>query len=145
MLMSGWFVLLAAMAAHAADYDVVIRNGRVIDGSGSAAVRADVGVKDGRIAAVGALDGAAAARVIDAKGRVVAPGFIDVHTHVEGNIERNPRADNFLLDGVTTVVTGNCGGSELNVAAWFDKLAKAGLGINVATLVGHNTVRREVM
>ena len=60
-------------------------------------------------------------------------------------VERNPRADNFLLDGVTTVITGNCGSSELNLTAWFDKLGKTGLGINVASLVGHNSVRREVM
>src|SRR6516162_3081855 len=138
-------LLLAPLAAWSADFDIVIRNGRVIDGSGSPSIQADVAVKNGRIAAVGQLADASAARSIDAKGRVVAPGFIDVHTHVEGNIERNPRADNFLLDGVTTVVTGNCGSSELNVAAWFDKLAKLGLGINVATLVGHNSVRREVM
>jgi N-acyl-D-amino-acid deacylase len=135
------FLLLAL----AADYDLLIRNGRVIDGSGGAAVRADVAVKDGKIAAVGQLTGATATRTIDAGGRAVAPGFIDVHTHVEGGIERNPRADNFLLDGVTTVVTGNCGSSELNVAAFFERLAKAGLGINVATLVGHNSVRREVI
>jgi N-acyl-D-amino-acid deacylase len=133
------------LLALAADYDLLIRNGRVIDGSGGAAVRADVAVKDGRIAAVGQLAGASATRTIDAGGRVVAPGFIDVHTHVEGGIERNPRADNFLLDGVTTVVTGNCGSSELNVAAFFERLTKAGLGINVATLVGHNSVRREVI
>jgi N-acyl-D-amino-acid deacylase len=133
------------LLALAADYDLLIRNGRVIDGSGGAAVRADVAVKDGRIAAVGQLAGATATRTIDAGGRVVAPGFIDVHTHVEGGIERNPRADNFLLDGVTTVVTGNCGSSELNVAAFFERLTKAGLGINVATLVGHNSVRREVI
>src|SRR5215203_3474523 len=107
------FLLLAL----AADYDLLLRNGRVIDGGGGAAIRADVAVKDGKIAAVGPLAGASAARTIDANGRIVAPGFIDVHTHVEGNIVRNPRADNFLLDGVTTVITGNCGGSELNVAS----------------------------
>jgi N-acyl-D-amino-acid deacylase len=129
----------------AADYDVLIRNGRVLDGSGAPAVRADVAVKDGKIAAVGTLRDGSAARVIDAAGRVVAPGFIDVHTHIEGGIDKNPRPNNFLLDGVTTVVTGNCGGSELNVAGWFDRLTKSGLGINVATLIGHNSVRREVM
>jgi N-acyl-D-amino-acid deacylase len=139
---SDFSVALALLLA--ADFDVVIRNGRVIDGSGAAAVRADVAVKGGRVAAVGKVEGTAT-RVIDAGGRVVAPGFIDVHTHVEGNIERNPRADNFLLDGVTTVITGNCGGSELNLAAWFERLKTLGIGINVGSLIGHNSVRREVM
>lgn len=137
-------LLVLPLAAFAADYDLVIRNGRVVDGTGAAAARADVAVKGGRIAAVGKVEGTAA-RTIDAAGRVVAPGFIDVHTHIEGGIERNPRADNFLLDGVTTVITGNCGSSELNLAAWFAKLEKLGLGINVGSLVGHNSVRREVM
>jgi N-acyl-D-amino-acid deacylase len=137
--------LLLPLAAGAADYDILIRNARVIDGSGAASYQADVAVKDGRIAAIGALAGSTATRTIDAGGRVAAPGFIDVHTHVEGNIERNPRADNFLLDGVTTVITGNCGGSELNLAGWFTQLTNLGLGINVGSLVGHNSVRREVM
>lgn len=82
-------------------------------------------LKEGRIAAVGRLAGVAAARTIEAAGRVLAPGFIDVHTHVEGTIERVPRGDNFLLDGVTTVVTGNCGGSELNLADWFARLGSS--------------------
>src|SRR5690349_19778275 len=141
---AGALVLLAAHLA-AADYDVLIRNARVIDGSGNAWFRAGVAVKDGRIAAIGPLAGATAARVIDARERIVAPGFIDVHTHVENNIERSPQAGNFLLDGVTTVITGNCGSSRLDLAAWFEKLEKLGLGINVASLVGHNTVRAEVM
>jgi N-acyl-D-amino-acid deacylase len=141
-------LLLAAalpLLAAAADYDLLIRNARVIDGTGNAWYRADLAVKDGRIAAIGHLADAKAPRTIDARERVVAPGFIDAHTHVEGNVERNPRADNFLLDGVTTVITGNCGSSELNLSAWFDKIEKLGLGINVASLVGHNSVRREVM
>jgi len=137
--------LWLAVQVRAADFDVLIRNARVIDGAGNPWFRASVAIKDGRVAAIGALPDANAARVIDAGQRVVAPGFIDVHVHVEGNLERNPRADNFLLDGVTTVVTGNCGSSELNLAAWFEKLNKLGLGINVASLVGHNSVRREVM
>src|SRR5579872_4764006 len=127
------------------DYDLLIRNARVLDGAGNPWFRADVAVKDGRIAAVGHFSNATADRVIDARERTVAPGFIDVHVHVEGNIERNPRADNFLLDGVTTVITGNCGSSQLNLAEWFGKIEKLGLGINVASLVGHNSVRGEVM
>jgi N-acyl-D-amino-acid deacylase len=135
--------LFAVAAAN--NYDILIRNARVIDGSGNAWFRADVGIKDGRIAAVGRLADAVAARTIDARERIVAPGFIDVHVHIEGNVEHNPAAENFLRDGVTTVITGNCGGSELNLAQWFDKVDKLGLGINVASLVGHNTVRSEVM
>ena len=138
-------VLLAPVLASAADYDVLIRNARVIDGSGNPGYRASLAIKDGRIAAIGALPDATATRAIDAAGRVLAPGFIDPHTHVEGNLERSPRAANFLLDGVTTVITGNCGSSELNLKAWFDKLTALGIGINVASLVGHNSVRREVM
>src|SRR4051812_35595271 len=138
-------VLLAPLLAAAADYDLVIRNARVIDGSGNAWYRGDVAVKDGKIAAIGNLANASATRTIDAHERVVAPGFIDVHTHVEGNVDRNPRGDNFLLDGVTTVITGNCGSSELNLSAWFTRLTTLGLGINVGSLVGHNSVRREVM
>jgi N-acyl-D-amino-acid deacylase len=138
-------LLWLAPLAAAADYDVLIRNAHVIDGSGNAWFRADVGVKDGRIAAVGSLTNQTAARTIDARERMLAPGFIDVHVHVEGNIERNPRADNFLLDGVTTIITGNCGRSELNLTAWFDRLDKSGLGLNVGSLVGHNSVRAEVM
>jgi N-acyl-D-amino-acid deacylase len=140
-----WLLLLAPLAAYSADYDLLVRNARVIDGSGNAWYRADVAVKDGRVAAIGRLASVSATRTIDARERVLAPGFIDVHTHVEGGIDRNPRGDNFLLDGVTTVITGNCGGSELNLTAWFEKLQKAGLGLNIGSLVGHNTVRREVM
>jgi N-acyl-D-amino-acid deacylase len=140
-----WALALAAATAGAQDFDLLIRNGRIVDGAGNAWFRGDVGVKQGRIAAVGALPGKSASRVVDAAGRVVAPGFIDVHTHIEGGVEKVPRGDNFLRDGVTTVVTGNCGGSELRLGAWFAALEKGGIGLNVASLIGHNTVRREVM
>jgi N-acyl-D-amino-acid deacylase len=138
-------LLFLAAPAAAADFDVLIRNARVVDGAGNAWFRAEVGVRNGRIAALGKLSSVSATRVIDAAGRVLAPGFIDVHTHNEDGVERRPRGDNFLLDGVTTVVTGNCGSSALNLGVWFDKIRKLGLGLNVASLVGHNTVRREVM
>jgi N-acyl-D-amino-acid deacylase len=74
---------------------------------------------DGRIAAVGDLSRDSARRIVDAKRRTLAPGFIDVHTHVEGSVEKVPGGDNYLMDGVTTVVTGNCGGSEADLGAWF--------------------------
>jgi N-acyl-D-amino-acid deacylase len=138
------FLLLLSPVLVAANYDVLIRHARVIDGTGNPWFRADVGIKDGKIVAIGRLDGPAV-KTIDAAERVLAPGFIDVHTHVEDDIEKVPRADNFLLDGVTSVITGNCGGSNLNLAEWFAKLETLGIGINVGSLIGHNTVRAEVM
>jgi N-acyl-D-amino-acid deacylase len=124
---------------------VLIRNARVVDGTGNPWYRADVGIRNGRIAGVGPLGQASADRTVDAKERVVAPGFIDVHTHVEGGVEKTPGGDNYVTDGVTTVVTGNCGGSRPDLAAWFSELEKTGLGLNLASLIGHNTVRSAVM
>lgn len=140
------FFLICAVSAWAQPpYDLLIRNARVIDGAGNPWYRADIAVKNGRISAIGALGPVAAARVIDAKERVVTPGFLDVHTHIEGGVERVPRGDNYLMDGVTTVVTGNCGSSAEHMGEWFRDLEAKGLGLNVAALVGHNTVRRLVM
>jgi N-acyl-D-amino-acid deacylase len=76
---------------------------------------------------------------------IVAPGFIDVHTHAEGGIRRTPTADNFIFDGVTSIITGNCGGSETEVDSFFTVLRNQGMSVNLATLVGHNSVRRAVM
>ena len=132
-------------AAPAPEYDLVVRGGRVVDGSGNPWYVADVGIREGRIAAVGRLGPHGAAREIDARGLVVAPGFVDVHAHVEAGLARRPTADNFLFDGVTTLVTGNCGGSEVDLPRFFGELRGAGISPNLATLIGHNSVRREAM
>ncbi|HYK43203.1 MAG TPA: D-aminoacylase [Thermoanaerobaculia bacterium] len=132
-------------ADSAAPYDLLIRGARVVDGSGAAWFRADVAVRGGRIARIGSLPGSEARRVLDAGERVLAPGFIDVHTHVEGNLPARPDAANLIADGVTTVVTGNCGGSEIEVGQWLAKREQEGIALNVATLVGHNSIRAEVM
>jgi N-acyl-D-amino-acid deacylase len=126
-------------------FDLLIRDARIVDGTGAARRGGDIGVRGDRIAAVGDLSGARADRVVDAAGRVLAPGFIDVHTHVEGNLPARPDAENLIADGVTTVVTGNCGGSELAIADWLDSLEREGIAVNVATLVGHNSIRSSVM
>ncbi|MGH2567674.1 MAG: N-acyl-D-amino-acid deacylase family protein, partial [Bacteroidota bacterium] len=96
-------------------------------------------------ATIGRLDNSEAARVLDGKGLIVAPGFIDVHTHVEGSIRRLPTADNFLFNGVTSIVTGNCGGSETQLDSFFTQLRSTGISLNLGTLVGHNSVRASVM
>lgn len=126
--------------------DIMIRNGKIIDGAGNSWFYGDVAVKDGRILAVGKkLEGYTASRSIDANRMIVAPGFIDVHGHVESGIFDRPTADNYIYDGVTTIVTGNCGGSAEDMGAFFRRLDSLQPGINVASLVGHNTVRMAVM
>jgi len=135
--------LAVALPPRAGDYDLVIRGGRVIDGSGNPAIQADVAIKDGRVAAVGRLS-ESSAPTLDATGMVVTPGFIDVHTHAE-NITRLPRAENFVRMGVTTLVTGNCGGSAVDVGDFFRKVQEAKPSVNIATLIGHNSVREKAM
>jgi N-acyl-D-amino-acid deacylase len=142
----GLFLLVASSPYAQAPprYDLVILAGQVIDGSGAPARRADVAIKDGKIARIGSISRQEAADAIDATGLVVAPGFIDVHTHADDATEQ-PDAENFVRMGVTTIVAGNCGSSALNVGESLEKVRQSGLAVNFATLIGHNTVRSEVM
>jgi dihydroorotase/N-acyl-D-amino-acid deacylase len=127
-------------------YDLIIRNGLVLDGTGKEGIQADVAVRGGKIVAVGTLpEDAKAKHVIDASGKVVAPGFIDIHTHAERKLLRFPNIENYITQGVTTVVGGNCGGSPLPIGAYFAKAESLRIAVNLALLVGHNTVRRRVM
>ena len=125
-------------------YDIVIAGGTVIDGTGRAGAVQDVAIKNGRIAAIGRLSRGDASEAIDARGLVVAPGFIDVHTHADNLVSR-PAASNFVRMGVTTIVAGNCGSSALDVAAALTALRERPAAVNFATLIGHNTVRSAVM
>lgn len=137
------FAALAALALHVPEYDLVLKNGTIYDGSGNDGYKADVAIKNGLIAAIGSnLRGGRL--TIDEKGMAIAPGFIDVHTHAE-NVLQYPRASNFVHDGVTTVVVGNCGGSTLDVKDFFARLTQSKPSINVATLVGHNSIRSKAM
>jgi len=126
-------------------YDILILNGKIIDGTGNSWFYGDVAVKDGKIVYVGKTNNITATKIIDAKGLVVAPGFIDVHGHIEGGVFENPSAGNYIYDGVTTVITGNCGGSADDLQRFFWRLDSMKTSINVASLVGHNTVRRIAM
>jgi N-acyl-D-amino-acid deacylase len=136
---------LAFPALVAQSFDVLIINGKIIDGTGNSWYYGDVGIRDGKIISIGSLTHTTAKRTIDARGLVVAPGFIDVHAHIEGAEIATPTANNFIYDGVTTVVTGNCGGSNLDMGTYFAQMDSLKTSINIASLIGHNTVRRAVM
>lgn len=125
-------------------HDLILRGGKLVDGTGNPWRYADVAVDAGRVSAIGDLSKEAATTHFDARGLVVAPGFIDVHTHVDDDILKYPLAENFIRDGVTTIVSGNCGGSALNVRSFLDRIERQGSAVNNATLVGHNSVLREV-
>jgi N-acyl-D-amino-acid deacylase len=125
-------------------YDLLIRNARVVDGSGNPWFRADVAVKDGRIARIGRIGPEEARQAIDAKGQILAPGFIDVHTHVE-SIYSLPAAENFIRMGVTSLVTGNCGTSTTDVSEFLGRIKVKPIAVNLGTLVAHGSVRRRVM
>jgi N-acyl-D-amino-acid deacylase len=141
---AGLWCALATAQAPLATYDLVIAGGQIIDGTGAPAKRADVAIAGGKIVEIGTISVAAGKESIDATGLVVAPGFIDVHTHAD-DVADSPRAENFVRMGVTTVVAGNCGGSALDIADALQKIRDTGVAVNYATLIGHNTVRRVVM
>jgi N-acyl-D-amino-acid deacylase len=163
-----FFLPVLLFAAAANPYDVVIRNGRVIDGTGSPWYAGDIAIRAGRIAAIGRLEGAQAKRTIDAHGLVVAPGFIDMLGQSETSILVNPHLPSKIYQGITTEVTGE-GGSiaplndaviKLDHVTWehfkvkptwrtfaeyFAVLRKQGIGINLASYVGATQVRRVVI
>ena len=139
--------LLAAPASaqEAERFDLIVRGGRVVDGTGNPWIRADVGVRGDRIAAVGDLSDAAADRVVEAAGLVVAPGFIDPHTHAVRGIFDVPTADNYLLQGVTTLTEGNDGSSPWPIGSHLEEMAATGISPNWAVFAGQGTIRQEVM
>jgi N-acyl-D-aspartate/D-glutamate deacylase len=142
-------VFATATGAHAQRtpiYDVLIRGGTVYDGSGSAGYEADVALVGDRIARIaqGRIDPALARRVLDARGLVVAPGFIDTHAHVEDLADR-PLAESFIRQGVTTVIYAPDGGQPWPLASGIDALRRGGHAPNTAFFAGHNTIRTRVM
>jgi N-acyl-D-amino-acid deacylase len=143
-LLSFAISLAAVLVAKAAPFDLIIVNGRIVDGTGAPASHGDIGIRDGEIAAIGKIDPQDAAKTIDASGLIVAPGFIDVHTHAEDIVEM-PVGENFIRMGVTTLMLGNCGGSELDIDKFLRDVEATNICPNVATLIGHNTVRRKAM
>lgn len=140
-----FLIILSYQSSAQMVADVLIRNGKIIDGTGNSWYYGDVAIKDGKILQKGKQLHISATRIIDATGLIIAPAFIDVHTHIEGDEFRNPTANNFIMDGVTTVVTGNCGSSNVDLDKYFTRLDSLKTSINIATLIGHNDIRRAVM
>jgi N-acyl-D-amino-acid deacylase len=139
------FGIILFFAAKGQDCDLLIINGKIIDGTGNSWYYGNIAVKDGKIISIGRAVNFSAKKTVDAKGLVVAPGFIDVHTHLEDDETKDPEAKSFIYDGVTTCITGNCGASHTDIARYLFWIDSIKLSINVAALIGHNDVRKAVM
>jgi N-acyl-D-amino-acid deacylase len=138
---------LLPVLAHAQQYDLILRDGTMVDGSGSPPIRADLGIKGDRIAFVGSRAGKKAKRVIDATGLIVTPGFLDPHTHTADDLSdpRHRHNEAYLMQGVTTVASGNDGDSPESIAKTLSQWTRQGIGTNALLFIGQGTVRREVM
>ena len=141
------FSLLVCTKEGTEEYDILIVKGKIVDGTGNPWFYGDVGIKGDTIVDVGRLSDKKAKKTIDAEGLVVSPGFIDLHTHSDsglGEIDSNVNL-NYLIQGATTSVTGNCGSGTFKITETKNKWEEQGIGTNAVHLVGHGTVRREVM
>lgn len=135
-------ISLGTRAQVSDSVDILLVNGRIMDGTGNSWYYADVAVSQGKIMRIGKLGHLPARQRVDATGLVVCPGFIDVHAHIESSIFERPTADNYIYDGVTSVVTGNCGNSAEDLSQYFYRIDSMKTSINIASLAGHNTIRR---
>lgn len=126
-------------------YDVLIRGARVVDGTGAPWFRADVAIAGERIAAVGRLEPAQARRVVEARGLVLAPGFIDSHSHALAGLRRHPDAENLIRQGVTTVMEGQDGSSPLPLKPALDEMDRLRPAVNIGFFAGHGSIRRQVL
>jgi dihydroorotase/N-acyl-D-amino-acid deacylase len=142
-----WVSFALPASAQLPRYDLVLRNARIVDGSGKSAYRADVAISVDTIAAIAPRIESGATRIIDVGGQVVAPGFIDVHTHVlmRRGIFEHPTADNYVRQGVTTVIEGPDGRSPVPIAPLLRQLSVLPKSVNIGTFIGQGSVRTAVM
>jgi len=140
-------LLTFTVASQAQQLDLLIRNGSVVDGTGAPARKVDIGITGDRIVLVGPANGAKAKRTIDATGLIVTPGFIDPHTHTDEDLSnpKTKRNDAYLMQGVSTVATGNDGDSPRDTGATLAKWQQQGIGTNAALFIGQGTIREEVL
>lgn len=140
----GLIAFLVFNGCQTEQYDLVVLNGTIYNGKGEAGEINDIGINDGKISKIGNLKNVKAENTIDASGLAVSPGFIDLHAHLE-ELEELPHALSKLHQGVTTALGGPDGSSPLPMGEYLESLKELPLGINVAYLVGHNTIRKKVM
>lgn len=133
-----------AVSGNAQIRSTLIKNATIIDGTGRAAFRGDVRIKDGKIAKLGEIKASKNDKVIDASGLVLVPGFIDLHNHSESGLLREGTAANQVSQGITTVLVGPDGGSPFPIKDYFAKL-EGKIAVNVGAFIGHATVREEIM
>jgi len=138
-------VAAAVLSAQSGRFDVLVTNARIIDGSGAPWFYGDIGIRGDTIAAVGLIPNADAAVRVDARGLVVSPGFIDIHSHGRRGIFEVPTAENYLREGVTTFVEGPDGSSPLPLGAFLDRVSKTPVSVNFATMVGQGSIRSQVI
>ena len=138
-------LISCALAAQPSTYDLVLRNGRIVDGTGSPWYRADIAIRGDVIARIAPSIAEPATRVLDLSGQVVAPGFIDIHTHARRGIFEIPTADNYVRQGVTTLIEGPDGGSEVPLQPFLERVATARITPNFATFIGQGSIRSEVV
>ena len=131
--------------AQTAPYDLVIRNARILDGTGSPWFRGAIGIRGDVITRIAPAIEEPATETIDARGQVVAPGFIDIHTHARRGIFEVPTADNYVRQGVTTVIEGPDGSSPLPLGAFLAKLAATPRSVNIGSFVGQGSIRETVI
>ena len=165
-LFIGAICILSALAFDGVDFHIILKNGKIINGTGNPWFYADIGIKDGKIKTIGNLEDTKAEKILDASNLVISPGFIDIHDHSDGGIVKEPQANQKVKQGVTTVMVGNCGTcmaplTEItkdmiknregidptwtSMGEYLDTLEKNGMAINLASLVGLGTLRGGVI
>lgn len=133
------------MPAAAQSYDLILRNARIVDGTGGPWYRGEIAISGDTIARIAASIAGEATRVIDVRGAVVAPGFVDIHTHAIRGIFQVPTADNYIRQGVTTILEGPDGGSPVPLKPFLDKLEALPKSINIGSFIGQGSVRQRVV
>ena len=137
--------LVDSPAAQGPQFDLILKNGRIIDGSGSPWYRGDVAIRGDLIVKIASVISEPAGRVIDVQGEVISPGFIDIHTHARGGIFQVPTAENYVRQGVTTLIEGPDGSSPVPLKPFFDKLEALPKSVNIGSFIGQGAVRAAII